>query len=62
MRPNHKLDAWVKSDAEGTRYFTAEGAEEEERGKTRDCFVLISSANLCGLCGEWSFRRKKCEY
>jgi len=46
MRPHHKLDAWVKSDAEGTRYFTAEGAEEEERGKTRDCFVLISSALL----------------
>jgi len=56
----------VKYNAKCTRYFTAclrefthrqaEGAEEEERGKTKNCFVLISSANLCGLCGEryWS--------
>jgi len=39
----------VESHAKGKRYFTAEGAEEEKRGKTRK--FLISSANLCDLCG-----------
>jgi len=40
----------VKPDARYTRYFTEEGAEEEERGKTRK--FLISSANFCDLCGK----------
>jgi len=40
----------IISNAKRTRYFTAEGAEEEKRGKTRK--FLISSANLCALCGK----------